>query len=464
MYTIKGRYTEALMTLDDFEPELVNQVNNIVNHPAFTNKIVVQPDGQKGATAMVGFSMELGEKIIPEVVSVDIGCSIVSANIGTELNMSLEELDKQIRKYVPLGFKGQETNIRPNKMEKFSFDKQFPWDKTNETLRNFTRAYNEKFNTSYNYPTIDYKWFLDKCKQIGVDAKTVQSQISSIGQGNHFISIDKSETYGSIWISAHTGSRQLGVKICKFHTAKSRKSLDYKRNVELRNQIEEIKKTADNSDIQNLIKQAKNNLGLDADVDLNGMEYLENQEAYDYLVDMVFCQFYAYFNRHQVVEIICAILDKKPIEIIDTTHNYVDFRDLIIRKGAVSSYIGEKMVIPLNMRDGILVCEGKSNPEWNFSAPHGAGRNHSRSHSRQNLDFETYKEQMKGIYSTSVCLQTLDECPDAYKSSSMIEAAIEPTATIIDRLKPLLNIKDKSSGPSWKEMRENKKNKKNNPQ
>jgi RNA-splicing ligase RtcB len=283
--------------------------------------------------------------------------------------------------------------------------------------------------------------------------------IGTLGGGNHFISVSKSESYGNFWVDFHTGSRNFGKMVCEFHQNKAKSILDKNRNEILRDRVEEItKNTIDKTKIPVLINEAKKELGLDFDFDIKGMEFLQGAAAFEYLIDMVVSQKYAQFNRRMMLTIVCNILGGvQPVEIIESIHNFIDFKDFIIRKGAIRSYIGEKILIPLNMRDGILVCEGKSNPEWNFSAPHGAGRLMSRSKAKDSIDLDRFKKQMDGIYSTSVCKSTLDEAPDAYKDSKMIEAAIEPTVVIVDRLKPLLNIKDKNSGPSYKERKEEKK-------
>lgn len=175
---------------------------------------------------------------------------------------------------------------------------------------------------------------------------------------------------------------------------------------------------------------------------MKGCEWLGGSDVASYLFDMIFSQVYAEVNRKYIGEIICEILGAAPVDSIETVHNYIDFRDFIIRKGAVRSYVGERMIIPFNMRDGILICEGKSNFEWNYSAPHGAGRAMSRGQAKREIDLEEFKNQMTGIYSTSVGTGTLDEAPDAYKSSEVIEKAIEPTAKVIGRIKPVHNMKD----------------------
>jgi len=177
----------------------------------------------------------------------------------------------------------------------------------------------------------------------------------------------------------------------------------------------------------------------------------------DYFYDMIFTQVYAEFNRETMVETILSVLGVKKKDIVETVHsihNYIDFDDLIIRKGAIRSYVGEKMLVPFNMRDGILLCEGKSNSEWNFSSPHGSGRVMSRGEANKKISLEKYQESMKGVFSTSINKSTIDESPYCYKSSEMIERLIEPTATVIDKIKPIINIKASESMMSWKERRE----------
>lgn len=175
-----------------------------------------------------------------------------------------------------------------------------------------------------------------------------------------------------------------------------------------------------------------------------GLEYLEGDDLKGYLLDMYDAQYYASLNRDVIMFEILSLISKTIhiSERIETIHNYIDRNDGIIRKGAIKSYIGNKMIIPFNMRDGILICEGKSNPEWNYSAPHGSGRVHSRSKAKVELNFDKFKKDMNGIFTTSVCMNTIDESPDAYKDSKIIEEAIEPTAIILDRIVPIHNMKD----------------------
>jgi len=457
MYTIKGKYTEALLTIDNLEEECINQVYRMINHVAFDKPVAIMVDGHAGKGSCVGFTMPLSINVIPNVVGVDLGCGIASANLGNKLNITLKKLDDEIRARIPMGTNAHERPYKINS-ETFSFEKHFPWESLSKELLNFIRAYNEKFDTNYKFQSYDYRDFGALCNKINAKRNRVELSVNSLGSGNHFAEINVSQS-GDYWANIHSGSRNFGKLICEFHQGQAKKILDNKRNKILNEKIQNIvSNTKDKSKIKSLIDEAKKDLGLDFDFDIKGLEFLEGGAAFEYLKDMVVAQKYAEFNRQQMLLTICDILGGiQPKETIETVHNYIDFRDFIIRKGAIRSYVGEKMVIPFNMRDGILVCEGKSNSDWNYSAPHGAGRKFSRSKSREIIDLNKFKKQMEGIHSTSVCRGTLDEAPDAYKDSKMIEEAIEPTAFIIDRLKPILSIKDKNSGPSWKERREAKK-------
>ena len=444
--------------IDEVEEECLRQLYNMVNHVAFDGSVRIMPDCHSGKGAVIGFCMPLKQKVVPSVVGCDLGCGVLSVNIGGKINFTYEKLDELIRENIPTGFNTHETHCRPGKMENFSFSKHFPWDEVNKNLNNFFYSYNKAFGTSYIVPFIDYRSFVERFGKIA-DIKNVANACGTLGGGNHMYEIGQSKNTGDFWISIHSGSRNFGKVVYEHHEKIAKSKLSVKRNEILRDKIEEITKTTeDRAQISNLIKKAKQELGLDSDVDLKGMEYLEGEDLKEYLIDMVIAQAYASFNRRHMMDITREILGGiKGGECIESVHNYIDFKDFMIRKGAIRSYIGEKMVIPFNMRDGILICEGKSNPDWNYSCCHGSGRKMSRSQAKATLDMDTFRHQMEGIYSTSILPSVLDEAPNSYKNSKMIEEAIQPTATIIDKLIPVLNIKDKNSGPSWKERREEKK-------
>jgi len=459
MLEIKGKYTTAFVYIDDVEQECIDQIYRMVNNPAFTEQISIMPDTHAGKGSVIGFTMPLTGKIIPNIVGVDIGCGMLSFNVGnaiTENKDKLLKLDEKIRNVVPFGNQIQQRSSVPSKY----FEKNFPWDEANDIAKKFIVTYNRKFGTDFKFVEFNYNWFLNKSKEIGM-RQDAEMAIGTLGGGNHFIEVGKSANTGEIWVTIHCGSRNFGKEICDYHQNKAKKILDNKRKFGLRDKIEEIKRTSDGRDIAGKIKEAKIEMGLDfTDVNINGMEFLEGQDAMNYFLDMIFTQVYAKFNRKRISENILKTLGSDAKEMIECTHNYINFNDMIIRKGAISSYVGDKMIIPFNMADGLLICEGKSNKDWNFSSPHGAGRIMSRGEANRKVDLEKFKFRMKGIVSTSVGKSTLDEAPQVYKDAKMIEAAIADTATIIDRVKPILNLKDGGDSMTWKERREKQKNEK----
>jgi RNA-splicing ligase RtcB len=300
----------------------------------------------------------------------------------------------------------------------------------------FAKSYFELFNINISNKIPDYseKWFKTKCKQIGMDYNKAINSAGTLGGGNHFLEIGSYDDKSCVTI--HSGSRNLGKRICDYWQEQAEK---YKYQDKVKKLIQEAVTQEQKKELQNKIKEITN-----ADKMEKNLEYLTGDEAVEYLFDMIFAQEYARINRLTMLKLIQNIVKAEIIETIESVHNYIDFEDMIIRKGAIKSYIGQKMVIPFNMRDGILICEGKSNPEWNYSAPHGAGRVYSRSKAKQVLSLDQFKEEMKEVFSTSVGRSTLDESPMAYKDSKIIEQAIEPTAKILHRIKPIINLKDKS--------------------
>lgn len=451
MIKIIGKYTIAHIMIDDVEEACLQQIYAMTNHVSFDQPIVIQADTHAGKSSVIGFTIPLGKMVIPNVIGVDISCGMLSVNVGNQISLNKDKLlqiDEKIRNVVPMGNKLQQRSAIPSKY----FERNFPWAEATENGRKFIMTYNKKFNTNFNFVEFSYEWFLNKQKEIGM-RQDAEMAIGTLGGGNHFIEVGASEKTGDIWITVHSGSRNFGKMICEFHQNIAKTILDNKRKVLLTNRIKEIKEEFPGRDIPNEIKKAKKKLGLDFDFNINGMEFLEGQVAINYFMDMIFVQQYADFNRTRMVELITGAIGVKINDTIHTIHNYIDFKDMIIRKGAISSYVGERMIIPFSMADGMLICEGKSNPEFNFSAPHGAGRLLSRGDAKRNIDLKDFQFKMKGIVSTSVCKGTLDEAPQAYKNPKMIEAAIEPTATILDRVKPILNLKDKGDSMTWKEKR-----------
>lgn len=346
-------------------------------------------------------------------------------------------LDDMIRSTIPFG------------KEVYDFDaynmKSFPWDRATELNRNFVMAYKNKTRQTMPHTIYDYKWFEEKCKQIGISQQRAERSIGTLGGGNHYIELNQSLTDKSIWVTVHSGSRQFGKCICEYWTNTPARRDEEEIKEKLRLGIEYIRKTCARDDIQAQINKLKAELGI-GNKKSNYMVHLSRTEdIYGYLTDMIFASVYASINRQIMLFTIVALLGAPlHVELIETVHNYIDFNDFIIRKGAVAAHEGQKCIIPLNMEDGSLICVGKGNSDWNYSAPHGAGRLMSRSAAKKVLNLEEAVEGMKskGIYSSSI---PLDEVKGAYKDPKIIEDAIGPTVDIIDRLIPIMNLKDGKS-------------------
>ena len=400
MIVIPGKYSSAKIMIDFVENETIRQITEIVNHPAFTEDIVIMPDCHAGIGSVIGFTMPMTDKVIPNTIGVDIGCGMVSINIGKPEKLKLEKIDSAIKSRIPSGF-------AIHKRPKVNIEKAFDWNELNKKFGKVKRSIEKIIGkTDYKPSAYSVSWLEKKSQQIGIDFEKTVNSIGTLGGGNHFIEIGKSVNSGDIWLTIHSGSRHFGLCVAKYHQ-KVAKSYVAKKGIKVQ----------------------------------KSLEYLEGELLLDYIFDMLFAQSYAHLNRMTIAEIILEILNTEPVNIVESVHNYIDMDDLIIRKGAIRSYLGERMIIPFNMRDGLLICMGKSNPDWNYSAPHGAGRVMGRREAKRRLSLEVFKKQMKGIVSSSVCRSTLDEAPDAYKNPEIIENAIEPTAVILDRIKPLLNVK-----------------------
>jgi len=392
---LEGKYGKAFVTIEDPEQECISQIYSFLNHPVFTNYIAIMPDTHAGNGAVIGFTMPMTDKVISNVIGVDIGCGILSLKISGHV-INWEKIDKIIRRSVPLGFNTHLTPIA-------TIEKDFPWNTANQHIQAFLKEYKKLFNRHFEFEGFTYAWYLESCKQKNINPAQVDSSIGTLGGGNHFIEIGI-DNNSDHWLTIHSGSRNFGLKIAQYW-----------------------QKFA-----QGLPENKQNNKDL---------AYLSYPFNLGYLTDMIFVQHFAQLNRRRIAEWLNADLDLHYTDSIESIHNYIDFSDMIIRKGAIRSYAGERLIIPFNMRDGILICEGKSNKEWNYSAPHGSGRTMSRTQAKKCLDIEQFKNQMTGIYSTCIGKETLDEAPDSYKPSEMIEQAIAPTAKIINRIKPLYNLK-----------------------
>lgn len=455
MIEMKGKHSSAKIMIDNVEPECVSMIQNILNHPSCTNPVAIMPDTHLGKGIVIGFTMKLGDKVVPNHIGVDIGCGIRASKIPACYDMEkidMKTLDKLIRKKVPLG-----TGINKSPCKKDEID--LICELTNESFKDFLASYctAEKRPLPEIKHFADYKWFESLCKKIETTTHQVRCSLGSLGGGNHFIEIAKGETDfpllsvpNNYWLLVHSGSRNFGLKIANYHQNKAKITLENKRKMmeeKIKNEI--LNDSSNIKERANLIKNLKKKFENDPSVDLRHSEYLEGEDLFEYIFDMFFAQNFAKINRATItltiLQCLAEMTNQAPAQratiVVDSVHNYIDPQDLIIRKGAIRSYKDEISIIPFNMRDGSLLTEGKSNEEWNCSAPHGAGRVYSRAKAKQTLKLEDFQKEMEGIFSTSVRESTLDEAPMAYKDMSFITEAIEETCEIKNKLKPIYNLK-----------------------
>lgn len=458
---IDGESTNAEVMLPESELEegVVDQIQEMIDHEAFTEDVAIMPDTHVGSGAVIGFTMPLGDRVVPNTIGVDIGCGMYAVNFGNvEYDAdTLRQWDEEIRDKVPMGF-----NVRQDGA--YHLGNDFPWAKATEKLEKFSDERNMVVRDGY-----DLDYFKDLCKRITWDEdkseeenekawKDMQTRainsVGSLGGGNHFIELGHSEKT-DLWAIIHSGSRKLGLKIAQHHQERAvelRSAEMFQKdvlpegyreyaNAKLEPHAEKIRNDFEGKDIGqvfDIISQARQEAVENFDDDL---AYLEGEEANQYFVDMIFAQMYASQSRKfmmsQVAEVVGAI-PKSPIE---SVHNFIDFEDVTIRKGATRASEGEVAVVPFNMKDGTLLVEGKGNEDWNNSAPHGAGRVMSRTQAYEDLSVDDFEEEMDDVVSSSVTEETLDEAPGAYKSADLIEEAITPTAEVVDQIRPVLNLK-----------------------
>ncbi len=433
MIELKGKYNQdCKVFLDEVEEGAIELIQNILNYEISEGvQVRIMPDTHVGKGIVIGFTMPMTNMVNPNYIGVDIGCSVTSYKLNRRFDTDdLPRIDKLIRKAVPMG-----RDIRKGKDFNYWWVDEY-FQVVTENLNNFQNEWNRRFSDNKPVITIDKDYIAKLCKKIGTGEKKFYNSVGSLGGGNHFIEIGESVNDGSHYLTIHSGSRNFGLKVCDYHAKKMIASK--LRPQEYHDEFKNItQNTIPTSDIP--IKLAE----LDERYGVGKKElFLKGNDMFEYLVDMVIAQTYAEFNHQAMAHsIFVGLRNIEAVEKIHSMHNFIDTCDWIIRKGAIRAYEGERMIIPFNMRDGLLICEGKSNVDWNYSAPHGAGRILARNQAFKTLDMDEFKSEMEGIYSTSVCKSTLDEAPMAYKDKALIIEAIKDTATILDTVKPILNIK-----------------------
>ncbi len=396
MLELQGKYASAKVFTDVVDSESISQVINLLNQPYVEGSIVrMMPDIHAGAGCTIGTTMTIKDKICPNLVGVDIGCGMETIRIK-EKHIEPQKLDKVIRAGIPSGFE----------------------------IRKKAHRFSNNIDLGELY-----------CAK-RVDIERAYLSIGTLGGGNHFIEANKDDD-GNIYIVVHSGSRHLGLEIATFYQDAAYKSLTSYSKEEIDAKIEELKAAGRQKEIQQVLK------GLKAKYTPipKPLAYVEGELFEQYLHDMKIAQRFAELNRQAMMDTIVKDMGFHVVEQFTTIHNYIDSENMILRKGAVSAQEGERLLIPINMRDGSLLCTGRGNKDWNFSAPHGAGRLMSRSAAKESFTVSEFKKQMEGIYTTSVNRSTLDECPMAYKDMSDIVGNIEPTATIEAIIRPIYNFK-----------------------
>lgn len=439
MISIEGKYSTAhVMTNEKSVPEdEYKQILSFVNCHVFTEDSRIMPDYHYGKGCVVGFTMPLTDKVIPNIVGVDIGCNMLYTNFRKDLKLDKSEwldLDKRVREAIPMG-------MRHRAKPAMDMTNGYPWNIASLQKDVFTTNLNKKFGTNYKGPDYSADWFFELCERVKCKPVAAVNSLGSLGGGNHFIEFSKSDATGYHGVTIHAGSRNLGLKIANYWQNKAKENMKDRYVKDRNKQILELKANLPMEKWDAAIKATK------SPPTPTGLEYLEGDDWYGYLHEMNFAQIYAAQNLNIMMQVILGLLSLPATllmseDTVHTVHNYISFEDFITRKGAVRSIAGKKMLIPFNMEDGILICEGKSNPEWNYSAPHGAGRLFGRKEMKRREDINTRdirkRMNQKGIL-TSVLPK--DEVKEAYKDPKFIEEAIAPTATIVDRLRPVLNIK-----------------------
>lgn len=397
MLEIKGKVSTALCYAKVIEEEAIEQIRRMCDYE-FTegSQIRIMPDVHAGKGCTIGTTMTVKGKAVPNIVGVDIGCGMYTVNLGKgELN--LERLDEAAH-FVPSG-----KNVWEGRQEKFDL----------------TRL---------------------RCYRSLKDSKRLVRSLGTLGGGNHFIEVDRSED-GTNYLVIHTGSRNLGKQVAEIYQKLAIELHQGKEEYFAKRDalIAEYKAAGRKSEIQAALKEIKwQNRDLLIPEDLC---YLYGSYFENYLADVEICQEFARRNREKIAEVLLERTGLTGSEAFHTIHNYIDIEEMILRKGAIAAHKGEKVLIPINMRDGSVLAVGKGNKEWNYSAPHGAGRLMSRTKAKENLNMQEYRKQMEGIYTTSVNEATLDEAPMAYKSLDDILDVIKESVTVIQVMKPIYNFK-----------------------
>ena len=396
---IKGKVNTALCYAKVVEEEAIEQIRRMCDYAVTENsQICIMPDVHAGKGCTIGTTMTIADKVVPNVVGVDIGCGMYTVNLGKD-EVDFEKVDEAAH-FIPSG-----REVWEGRQEKF--------DLTN------LHCYREL-----------------------KEAKRLARSLGTLGGGNHFIEIDEAAD-GTKYLIIHSGSRNLGKQVAELYQKLAiNLNCGYGEYLKKRDEIiRTYKEQGRKSEIQSALKQIRWQVYESSISIPEELCYLEGKYLEDYLHDVKVCQVFARRSREKMAEIILKRTGMNGSDAFHTIHNYIDTDEMILRKGAIAAHKGERVLIPINMKDGSILAIGKGNPEWNYSAPHGAGRIMSRTKAKNELNLDEYKQAMKGIYTTSVNENTLDEAPMAYKSLESIIDVIRESVDIIDVMKPIYNFK-----------------------
>ncbi len=397
MIELKGKYNQAKIFTDVVDEASVAQVLLLLNQEFVSgSRIRLMPDIHAGAGCTIGTTMTITDKVVPNLVGVDIGCGMETVRVK-EKHMELQKLDKLIYEKIPSGFQVRE-----------------------KTHRCF-----EEIDLQELYC---YKY---------INSHRAEKSLGTLGGGNHFIEANRDED-GNLYLVVHSGSRHLGLEVANYYQEEGYRSLNGTSKKDVDGLVASLKAQGREREIQKQITALKKTIQTNIP---RALAYVSGELFGQYIHDMKIVQRYAELNRQAMMDEMVKGMKLHVEEQFTTIHNYIDTDAMILRKGAVSARKGEKLLIPINMRDGSLLCTGKGNEDWNQSAPHGAGRLMSRSTAKESFTVSEFKNQMQGIYTTSVGKDTLDECPMAYKGMEDIVKNISDTAEIDRIIKPIYNFK-----------------------
>ena len=395
--TVTGKYNTAKIFTDVVEQSALDQIKTLCDQPFTQNsRIRIMPDVHAGAGCTIGTTMTVSDTIVPNLVGVDIGCGMEVIKLKNKF-IEVQKLDKAVRARIPAGF-----NIRGRAHELA-----------------------DEIDLTELY-----------CAD-RVDIGKAYRSMGTLGGGNHFIEADRDES-GGIYLVIHSGSRHLGLEVASYYQEQAWKALNAVPQDEVRSLIERYKSEGREQEIQSALKSLTD--GISSEVPRQ-LAYVSGSLFDMYLHDMRIVQRFAMLNRKAMARELMKEMKLKADGEFTTIHNYIDLDRMILRKGAVSAQAGELLIIPINMRDGCLLCTGRGNADWNYSAPHGAGRLMSRKEARESFTVSSFRKEMQGIYSTSINSETLDECPMAYKRMEDIVDNISPTVDIDRVIKPIYSFK-----------------------